>query len=459
MRPDPLQLTKAFLYLDSTHKKKITADDYVKTCLECEQNLERKIAELEENLNNYRNQLEKLSLQFDDLDLPEKINEFGILEDSQLNIQIIEVRGFFPRDLRTNMSLYAAVRVGSQQMLTNSAETTLDPVWNAEFSFNIFTGKEKIRIELFDLMSANSQNFEAYSEIYVNNLYDQQKHDIWLDLKGNKNENVSGRLHISAQWIHSKVKYFTDIIGKIKEKMENDKNEQNVLKDNLSKLQEPYGFFKYYNHKNVESQSGDSPSIVLLGNLEQAEGFQFHKLSLPKPSKGFMKFDNLLWMVYAFSSIISNYTRNDIVNTTAAVLGLATNALVIGKEIEKLVKLGLFMLTLAIMFDAIYISFVGKFEIHVTNLITWMNLGLKLGLFSRMKKKLKDAKILAMFEPQKLEKTKRRIGVSPNIRKKEGKYLEFHDEIDSENFDNDNEISDESESEKSPVLKWRRSNY
>eukprot|EP01022_Parablepharisma_sp_SALTPOND_P017212 TRINITY_DN27054_c4_g1_i1.p1 TRINITY_DN27054_c4_g1~~TRINITY_DN27054_c4_g1_i1.p1 ORF type:complete len:483 (+),score=45.61 TRINITY_DN27054_c4_g1_i1:4703-6151(+) len=401
---DNVQLIKAFLHLDSAHKKHITREEYINGCLEAEQALEKSIIDCEHSLQELQRQADKLNVNISDSRASENLNEYNVMEESILNLSVIEAKGFFPPDLRTNMSLYVVINVGQQQMVTSPSNTTLDPSWNAEFSFDIISGTEKIRLELFDLVSPNPKQLEAYGEISLEAIKDQLKHDMWLDLKNSKDEPISGRIHVFVQWVYSRVKYFSDILGRIQAKIADEKEHHNKLTATLSLLQEPYGFFRHFDPQAVEiPMENYSPAPFLVTSSSQQGAVSLPRIILPKPSKSFLRFDNILWMFFVFSTILTNCSRTDFVNTTVAVLGMATNALVIGKDLGQLVRLGLFTLTFAILFDILWIILVGGLRVQVKNVLTWINLGLKLVLFSRLKKKLRDAQLIALLAKYKKE--------------------------------------------------------
>ena len=398
---DKEKFSNAYLYLGSNQHKSVSQDEYINTCLGIEQSIVKKIVECEDNIAAFKRQTDKLNGKIRDSKAAERLNEYEIMEGSILNLLIAEAEGFFPPDLRTIMDLYVIVKIGTQQIITHPCKTALDPQWDSEFSFDIVTGREQVRIELYDLSSLKNA-LEAYSELTLDSLSDQLTHDMWLDLKSPRHDPVPGRIHIFAQWIYSRVKYFTDVLSHVEDKIAAEEKLKNVHVAMLKKLQEPYGFLRNFDSKMMTGKDEDYPVVI---SIKQHQGsVKRASFLLPKivqPPRRLLMLDNIILSLYMISTIVTNWARTDLINVTVAALGLATNTFIMRKEMDQMVKLGLFTLTFAILFDIAWICIVGGTSVNVKNSLTWITLGLKLAVFFRLKKKLIGAGMLTLLDKRK----------------------------------------------------------
>lgn len=387
-----MQLAKAFGYLDSSQKGSISKEEYVSRCLEAEKDLANTVEACKANLSKFKGQLEILKVN------PMNPSTFARAskqqsETSILNLSVVEIKGYFPSDLRTKMSLYILVKAGKQEVGTEPAMNTLDPVWNKEFSLTLAKDVEIVRFEVFDLVAGNS--LQACSEFALRTIKDQLRHEMWINLRNPAGEQVPGRVHVLAQWIYSslKQKLYKQTQGMIL----NERKLKDECMVKLSMLQEPYGLLRFYEQE--VSEMPDSPKKSPLHvPFVSADEFAERKAEPFRPLRSFLVLDNMLWMLFIFLSIINNWSKIDFVNTTVSVLGLATNTLVVPDNIESIIRLNLFLLTFALIFDAFWVFSVGGIALEASNLLTWVSFCVKLGIFSRLKEKLLYTDILALVK-------------------------------------------------------------
>lgn len=113
---------------------------------------------------------------------------------------------------------------------------------------NIETGRETIEIDVLDY-SSSSQSLIGKINIQVNAFRDQLKHDEWFDLE----RNQGGRLHLNVQWIHSKVKFLSDVVDKWNDHIKIQEEDLFDYEKDLEVIYEPFkglqGLFRGSNIK------------------------------------------------------------------------------------------------------------------------------------------------------------------------------------------------------------------
>jgi len=396
-KPEKKHVVNAFQYLDSEKKESVSKEEYINGCLEAEKKLANLINTSKANINKFKSQLEILKVK------PMNTSTFAKPKkqttDNILSLTLVEIKGYFPPDLRMRMSLYVSIRIGNQQYTTEPILNTLDPAWNKDFSLNIDKDIEIIRFEVFDLLSGDA--LQAYCEFSLRTIKDQLRHELWIDLRNSGNEQIPGRIHVFAQWIYSDLK--KEMYTQTQEKIlaERKLKDQYVIK--LSMLQEPYGFLRYYEQDVSDYPQLDSPFVPIEVPSVNLEDYNQRRAQSFKPLRSFLVLDNMLWTLYIFLSIVNNWSKIDFVNTTVSVLGLATSTFVVTENVEPVVRLNLFMLTFALIFDTFWIISVGGIALEASNILTWVSFCIKLALFFRLKEKLIYTDILTLMSKNKKE--------------------------------------------------------
>lgn len=78
-------------------------------------------------------------------------------------------------------------------------------------SFDITTGKEPIKIEVFDRSDIGRDSSLGEALVSLDILRDQYKHDEWFDLV-NRQRALTGKIRLNLHWIHSRKKFLQDIL-------------------------------------------------------------------------------------------------------------------------------------------------------------------------------------------------------------------------------------------------------
>ena len=73
---------------------------------------------------------------------------------------------------------------------------------------DIIKSSSQIRFVVLDSSKFNKKEFEGEVIVLLEELKDQNIHDVWLDLFDKNGNKTRGQLHVKLQWIHSKVLLF-----------------------------------------------------------------------------------------------------------------------------------------------------------------------------------------------------------------------------------------------------------
>jgi len=74
----------------------------------------------------------------------EQLNEFGIMHESVLTVHVVEARDLLPLDMDGTSDPYVILQIEDQRIETNFKKSTLNPVWNESFTFEIVHGREPL---------------------------------------------------------------------------------------------------------------------------------------------------------------------------------------------------------------------------------------------------------------------------------------------------------------------------
>ena len=73
---------------------------------------------------------------------------------------------------------------------------------------DIIKSSSQIRFIVIDTSKFNKKDFEGEVIVLLEELKDQNIHDVWLDLFDKNGNKTRGQIHVKLQWIHSKVLIF-----------------------------------------------------------------------------------------------------------------------------------------------------------------------------------------------------------------------------------------------------------
>ena len=91
---------------------------------------------------------------------------------------------------------YVVLQIEDQRIETNYKKSTLSPVWNESFTFDIIHGREPLKVVVMDKDTFGNDDFEGQCHVSLNGLRDQMKHDSWFDLTDENELKSQGRIRL-----------------------------------------------------------------------------------------------------------------------------------------------------------------------------------------------------------------------------------------------------------------------
>jgi len=116
--------------IEKDNTERFTLNDFVNVFLEAEMLLRQKISETNTNINGFQSQRREAYDQLKEQQNQERLNEYGIMEDSILLVSDIEVT-----DLKSafNRDIYVRVTCEENSFQTNPALYKQKANWNDQF--------------------------------------------------------------------------------------------------------------------------------------------------------------------------------------------------------------------------------------------------------------------------------------------------------------------------------------
>lgn len=111
------------------------------------------------------------------------------MHGSILTAHVVEARELKPMDMDGAADPYVVLQIEDQKTETTYKSSTLQPVWNESFTFDIYHGKDNLRVLVMDKDTFGNDDFEGQCIVNLQDLRDQMKHDIWCELFDKENRN------------------------------------------------------------------------------------------------------------------------------------------------------------------------------------------------------------------------------------------------------------------------------
>ena len=139
-----------FAELDDSGDGVVQLDEFVQNYFDKQTQIKERIVALEENIQNHHKQKNLLMQKLKELKPKQKQNRFGLDDDSVLSVRVVEARDLMPMDISGKSDPYCMLNFGTQSQKTNFIKQDLNPVWNEIFALDVESGKEVMKVEVFD---------------------------------------------------------------------------------------------------------------------------------------------------------------------------------------------------------------------------------------------------------------------------------------------------------------------
>lgn len=225
--------------MDADRDAQISLDEFVSTYIEAENIIKGRIEQLKRQIATSKTELEKNRRQVLEAETNERLNEYGVMEDSVVTIKVIDAQDFIPPNA-SSVNPVAKVTFDKQSISTSVRKGDMHPIWEESFTFKVTKDTGEVTVELQnDQLFGNS--FLGQVKLPLGMLRDQLKHRDNFQLRGKKGEPAAGVIRLEVQWIWSTVRYLKDVGRKWEENIELDTREIEQLNEQLNKLQSPFG--------------------------------------------------------------------------------------------------------------------------------------------------------------------------------------------------------------------------
>ena len=183
----------------------------------------------------------------------EKSNGHGIMEGSYLTVRVVEARNLKPMNDNNTSDPYAVISIEGQKEETQFVESTLNPKWDETFKFDVKTAKDPLEILVLDRDLYSADDFQGKLTLNLMDFRDQMKTDKWYDLQStNAKEMWQGEIRVDIQWIHSRIKFFEDLLHRLDQILRDDNKQRNEVEKSLQELRAPFGFLEFLDYGHFE---------------------------------------------------------------------------------------------------------------------------------------------------------------------------------------------------------------
>lgn len=83
------------------------------------------------------------------------------MHGSILTVHVVEARDLKPMDMDGTSDPYVILQIEDQRIETNYKKSTLSPVWNESFTFDIIHGRDPLRVVVMDKDTFGNDEYEG----------------------------------------------------------------------------------------------------------------------------------------------------------------------------------------------------------------------------------------------------------------------------------------------------------
>ncbi|OMJ68427.1 hypothetical protein SteCoe_34118 [Stentor coeruleus] len=292
-----------FSSMDRDNDQEVSTKEFILTYIEAEEMLNQRILELKKFISDniflqedYKKKLLKAKKD-------QVLQSNNIMVDSVLTVTVIE-----GMNIRVpNIIPYIELICEKQIIETNPQPWDINPVFKECFTFRIQSGTDELQVILKD-----SKTNKIFGKGYytLEDLRDQMKKDVLVDLIDVRSSAPTGRAHLELQWIYNKVKYFEVITEQITDEICEAKGELTRYEDSLVKLIQPFGFLEVKG-----SLIHDSDKFLSKKVENMAYGIIGRNIQWKLLISGFLA-------SYVLVSVVHMFVVPDFLNPCAAIYGI-----------------------------------------------------------------------------------------------------------------------------------------
>lgn len=176
----------------------------------------------------------------------EKYNASGLSTKAMLNITVLEAKDL-PSGWIGSLDSYIVLTFENQTKQTKLQSSHNSPAWNEDFTFDVTSPSSVLKAILNSKQTLGLTTVIGNVEIDLQSLYNQKKVENWYHIISGDKTTGNGQLRLQLQFIHSKKKYFAELIQSTLSKINSLEQKRTILKDYIEYTNEPFGVIQYGN--------------------------------------------------------------------------------------------------------------------------------------------------------------------------------------------------------------------
>ncbi|CDW90728.1 c2 domain containing protein [Stylonychia lemnae] len=250
-----------FQKMDKNRDGSVSLDEFINCYIDGEIKLKDRLNEIIKQLAERRRQIDEFQARYDEskvniscinlfLKQTEKLNRYGIMENSVLTVHVLQAEDLRTLDMEDGSQTepYVILAIENQKIETRPvSENPQNPVWDERFTFEIQNGQEDLQLLVVNKDAFGTNETIGRADINLQFLKDQLKHDEWFDLEYQGQDNAArnsqsgaGSVHVILQWIYCREKYFEQALQRVKETLEEEQIQKTNIQEHLKHYRSPF---------------------------------------------------------------------------------------------------------------------------------------------------------------------------------------------------------------------------
>ena len=202
----PNKIRKLYTELDYNRDGKVSNEEFWESYATKIDDFEMRILECKRKEAAVRSEISDLNIQKRDIAKTEMMNQFGIMEGSVLIVTVIEARELQPAFFGGGIDPFVVLNIEGQKIETSYKASTLNPIWNEWFTFDIKRGDDPLRVTVYDRGTFDNK-FAGKLLVNLQSLESQQEMEEWHELHEDNYDSPErkGKIKLRLQWIFSRL--------------------------------------------------------------------------------------------------------------------------------------------------------------------------------------------------------------------------------------------------------------
>ncbi|CAK59302.1 unnamed protein product (macronuclear) [Paramecium tetraurelia] len=219
--------------MNKSFNNKVTVDEFIKVFLQAEEILKNKIEGCKKQILDYNKQRKYVSNQFDSIKDSERVNQYGIKEDSYLTVELLEGVNFPAQ----NVSVILKLENQKQEIQQQNGPS---PQWNKTLNFKISTGLEELQLFFYTINHPNIPQLLGTVTLSLSHLTNQTKIEDCCQLFNKNGQQTQTKIKLRSQWIFNESKSLCHQIEVCNDQIKTAQDDLIDFEKDLATLYEPF---------------------------------------------------------------------------------------------------------------------------------------------------------------------------------------------------------------------------